>query len=77
MGSGGDSGGLLLAVVAIIAIVVLVVVLLLRKRSGASRPGGSVPDESSDGERPLYKDPDPENMAGGRTTSTPPGRSET
>ena len=76
MGSGGDSGGFFLAVVVVIAVVVLVGVLLLRKRAGASQPGGHVPDESSDGERPLYKDPDPEGMAGGRTTSTPPDRSD-
>ncbi len=75
MGSGGDSIGFLLAVMAVIAIVALIVILLLRKRSGPSRPGGSVPDESSGGDRPLYKDPDPEGTAGGRTTSTPPGRS--
>ncbi|MDP9386286.1 MAG: hypothetical protein M3P50_13870 [Actinomycetota bacterium] len=40
----------------------------------AAQPGGTVPDETSAGERPLYKDPDPEGMAGGRTTSEPPKR---
>ena len=75
MGSGGDSIGLLFAIMAVLAIVALVVILLLRKRSGPSQPGGSVPDESDGGNRPLHKDPDPEGMAGGRTTSTPPSRS--
>ena len=74
MGSGGDSGGLFLLVMVVIALVVLAAFLMLRRRKGAARPGGQVPDEKSSGERPLYKDPDPENMAGGRATSTPPER---
>lgn len=72
MGSGGDSIGLFLLVMAVIAIVGLAVVLMLRRRKGAPQPGGAVPDETSAGERPLYKDPDPEGTAGGRTTSEPP-----
>ncbi len=74
MGSGGDSIGLFLLVMAVIAVVGLAVVLMLRRRKGAPQPGGTVPDETSGGERPLYKDPDPEGMAGGRTTSEPPRR---
>lgn len=73
MGSGGDSIGVLFLVIAVIVIVGLVAVLLLRRRKGPAQPGGAVPDESSGGERPLHKDPDPEGMAGGRTTSRPPG----
>jgi len=74
MGSGGDSIGFLLVAVAVIAIVGLAVILMLRRRKGAAQPGGTVPDETSGGERPLYKDPDPEGMAGGRATSEPPKR---
>ncbi len=74
MGSGGDSIGFFLIVMAVIAIVGLAVILMLRRRKGAPQPGGSVPDEKSAGDRPLYKDPDPEKIAGGRTTSEPPER---
>lgn len=74
MGSGGDSIGLFLLVIVVIAIVGLVAILVLRRRKAPAQAGGSVPDESSGGHRPLYKDPDPEGMAGGRTISEPPER---
>ena len=79
-GAGGDSGSvffLVMAVVGLLAVGLFVLVLRARKpeqsrspRQDADRPveiGGK--GESG---RPLHKDPDPDRLAGGRASFTPP-----
>lgn len=67
---------LFIVMFALVALVAVVLVSIQRKRaqagSSVNDTGTTAAEESSSG-RPLYKDPDPERMAGGRARFTPPG----
>ena len=79
-GAGGDSGSVFFLVIAAVAVVVVVAgLVILRSRSAdqsrSPREDANRPTEiggTGASGRPLHKDPDPQNLAGGRARFTPP-----